>query len=806
MGHIRALKEELAAIGFDATKGHTQSWHPLYESLDSKAKAIAELRKAAKAADTVYLGADDDREGEAIAFHTCAILGLDPATTPRVTFHEITSAALNAAVANPTTINTARFHAQQARTMLDLLIGFTLSPCLWRAVGFRPGLSAGRCQTPALRLIYDKDKSIEAHAATTSWSLMITTNHAAAAAATTTTASITTIPADLLWTAKTVWTTEEEAAAIIQGLTAKPQSLTITDRKERIAIHKPPLPFITSSLQQEASSRLGMTPKVTMRAAQTLYEGGHITYMRTDNAILSQEAQEAAAAIVIARWGEEYLAFATPVTPVTPVVSAVKKVVKKKTASQTITPPTSQNAHEGIRPTHMEIQEPVGITEAELRLYRLIWMRTIQSVMAAEQRDTVIATATATATVATATAGPLEASWDQTRFAGWKILETERKPEAEAADAALFTTLQTLQPTTIHPWTHAEMKEQRSSPPSRYTEASLIRELEAKGIGRPSTFATLVETVLERGYVEKSVVAAQPITLRGFTLKAGATTKPRPTTRTEKVGGEKDKLRTTALGRTVIEWLLSQFGDIMEYDFTAAMEAQLDDVAKGNKVWSAVLTDTWVRYADRYATVMTAALPKGSGSSSTSSSGKGDLGDGYKIIVCKKGTLFVHEQPGQKTRFAKVPPSISVASATQADAIAAFAAFSASTSAAQGETLGSLDGQPVVRRTGKFGPYVSWTSSAGPTTLNCTPDDTIETLTPRLRAKVSPLSQTEGAVDRIIGAYRIKRGPYGLYMYKIPPAGSTTKPKFVGIPDTTPWSTLTLESAEAIYKHASKNK
>ena len=785
MGHIRSLKEDLTAIGFDATKGLTQTWNPTYEILKTKAKAITELRLAAKAAETVYLGADDDREGEAIAFHTCAILGLNPATTPRVTFHEITGPALKAAVANPSVIDMAKFHAQQARTMLDMLIGFTLSPCLWRGVGCKPGLSAGRCQTPALRLIYDKDKAIEAFASATTWALTVTTGP-----------HLPSGDISVPWRAATLWNTEAEAAATIQALTAKPQTLTIKDRKERVATHAPPSPFITSSLQQEASSRLGMAPKITMKNAQTLYEGGHITYMRTDNATLSQEAYEAAVAVVTEKWGEQFVAPTLQQTADSKVV--VKKVVKKKATSETKKPESAAGAHEAIRPTHMELPEPVGLSDPELRLYRLIWTRTIQSVMAAEQRDTVTATAISTPNPTLTT---LEATWDKTRFAGWHILETERKPESEAADVALFDSLAGFQPGTAVPWTTAEIQEKRSAPPSRYTEASLIRELEAKGIGRPSTFATLVETVLDRGYVEKSVIAAQPVTLRGFVLKATAS-KPRPTTRTEKVGGERDKLRTTALGKTVIEWLLSQFDDMVDYDFTAAMEAQLDDVAKGAKAWSVVLTDVWNRYGERYATVM--KTPR-AGAVEEHYQRPGELGDGYKVVVCKKGTLFVHEQPGQKARFANVPPSLSVATATKEDAIAA---FSAATAAQTGEILGVLNAQPVVRRVGKFGPYVTWCPSGSGTsssiTLNCTTDDTLETLTPKLQAKAAP--PAADAVDHTVGAYRIKRGPYGLYMFKASVAGAKAKTVFVGIPEATPWATLTPESAEALYKHAAASR
>ena len=373
MGHIRALKEEIEAIGFK--KGQLeQTWSPHYESIAAKRDAIASLKKAAKGATEVYLGADDDREGEAIAWHTCQILGLDPATTKRVVFHEITEQALLQAVGSPGRIDMNKFNAQQARTMLDMLIGFTLSPCLWRGVGYKAGLSAGRCQTPALRIIYDRDLAIEAHTVQTSWRIQVKTEH------------------DLLWTAAGA-VTEAGALTTLKELAGqKPKTLTIMNRVERIATSQPPAPFITSSLQQEASNRLSMNPKITMKVAQTLYEAGHITYMRTDNAALSEEAKVAASEIVTARWGKEYLGLVD------------KKVVKKKkvagaaahevsgapdTSTRILTSQVAPAAHEAIRPTHFELTEITDLTNQEQRLYKLIWNRAIQSVMAPEQRDLV---------------------------------------------------------------------------------------------------------------------------------------------------------------------------------------------------------------------------------------------------------------------------------------------------------------------------------------------------------------------------------------------------------------------------------
>ena len=725
MGHIRALKEDLTAIGFKAT-ATKQTWAPTYEVIASKRDAIAGLKKAAVGAE-VYLGSDDDREGEAIAWHTCQVLGLDPATVKRVVFHEITEKALKEAVANPVGLDMDKFHAQQARTMLDMLIGFTLSPCLWRGIGYSAGLSAGRCQTPALRIIYDRDREIEGHSASCYWTLQAVSG-----------------PDDLVWKGVKE-ETEASAVAFLRALVSqKPQTLVIQDRQERISTSQPPRPFITSSLQQEASSRLSMNPKVTMRLAQTLYEAGHITYMRTDNPVMSDEAIDEAGSVVKARWGAEYLYAAPSSSP------------KKKKKTENI-----QGAHEGIRPTHFDI---VAVEGPEARLYELIWKRAIQSVMAAETRDCV-----KLVSIPQGKEVKMETTWDKTRFAGYKILDQKSDEE----ESMVWEARRGLAVGTALAWKVFTATEVYTKPPSRYTEAALIRDLESRGIGRPSTYATLVETVLERGYVEKATIAAATVTVRGLELKAGADLKA--TTRTEKAGGEKDKLRTTAIGRKVIEWLLEKFGDMLAYEFTADMEKQLDHIAHGSD-WSFLLERTWEQYADRYRAIMSTT---GSG---PVSSGKGtDLGNGYKLVITKKGPLFVLETEGQKARFAPLPSGVTIEGATRADAEQAFAA-------AEGECLGTWENAPVVRKKGPYGHYVCWKDQR----VSCKADDTLDVIGQRL---------TADTVDHTIGPFKIRRGQYGLYMYKL---GGKGKPTFVSIPDTTDYKALTVEGAEQIYKVLSR--
>lgn len=796
MGHIRALKEDLSAIGFRTT------WNPTYEMIGTKADAVAALRREVAGGAKVFLGSDDDREGEAIAWHTCILLGLDPLTTPRVTFHEITASAIKAAVESPGRIDMNKFNAQQARTMLDMLIGFTLSPCLWRGIGNKPGLSAGRCQTPALRIIYDRDQEIAKHTSTLSWEVKA---HCS-------------IPLDpesdetshtrnLTWTAKESLADEASATAFLSSILSSPRSITVQERKERTSKSAAPLPFITSTLQQEASNRFGMNPKVTMKTAQTLYEAGFITYMRTDNAILSEEAKEAVQGLIMERWGEEYIATDEEVSKKEAKSKSKSKIKgkgkSKEKEKETVTP---QAAHEGIRPTHIETEELADMGTNEQKLYELIWRRTVQSQMAAEKRNVVKLTGIIT-DLETSSPTPLVfvTEMDCQEFAGWQVLDAEKKADDILAEKTFVEACEEFQPGVEIPWESIIASEKRSSPPSRYTEASLIRELESRGIGRPSTYATLVETVLERGYVEKTNIPATPVTLKSLIVRNVEETKAKEPkeklkvekeSRVERSGAEKDKLRTTSLGRTVIEWLLGQFPDMITYELTAEMETALDEIAKGKRLWQSLLSETWERYEERYDAIM--AVPKTSGGggavggAGTSSPGRFiDFGDGYKMVVSKKGPLFVLESStGEKTRFATVPSHLSLATATRGDAEAA---FKASAEKSMGESLGDLNGHPVVKKSGKFGAYVTWKEFS----VNCKASDSLDEVREKLLAKEDP-----SAVDRLVGEYRIRKGPYGLYMFKVTAPGSNKKPVFVNVPEDTPWATLTPESAASVYRAA----
>ena len=748
MGHIRCLKEDLAAIGLNVS-AEKQMWKPTYISISSKSDAIASLRQAVKTKTKtghieVYLGSDDDREGEAIAWHTCQILKLDPASTHRVVFHEITDHALKHAVAHPGIIDMNKLFAQEARSMLDLLIGFTLSPCLWRSVEFKPGLSVGRCQSPMLRLVYDREREINAFAESISWKIQCYTSPSPSQ--------------NLIWISN-IQTDKKEAIEILTHLNNS-LSLTITHRTDSVSTSAPSAPFITSTLQQEASNRLSMNPKITMKVAQKLYELGHITYMRTDNPEMSEEAVEQASDYVISQWGADFVF-------VDKGKGKGKGKGKKDGGGE-----SKSKAHEAIRPTHFDFISDNDLSEQENKLYRLIWKRSIQSVMARETRDVVKLTGVLDLV------REYETSCNRVTFQGFRIIDQEDE-EKNIDKKSAFQTVSGLSVGTTLQWEKVTATEVRTSPPTMYTEASLINVLEKKGIGRPSTYASLIETVLERGYVEKITIKPTSVEIQGFE-RISKQTEIVVTVRTENVGGENGKLHTTPLGITVIRWLLETFEDMIEYDYTAHLETQLDLVSKGEIDYSVVLDDAWKQIESRYKKIMSSSSSS-SLSSPSSTKNKNELGEGYKCIQSKKGLLFVHESE-LPTQFASVPSNLTIQTATLQDAKIAFTTNT---------NMGDVDGDAVIRKMGPIGLYVTWKGR----TMSCKDDDTLDTLIPKLRELMN-------SVDHCVGPFKIKSGPYGLYMFKCQGQGQGKgKPKFVSIPSDTSYTTLTIEGADTLYKH-----
>lgn len=744
MGHIRALEESLNSVGIE------RNWDPAYAEIKTKKEAIAKLRAAAKGAQ-VILATDDDREGEGIAWHVCFILKLNPATTPRIVFHEITRPAILSAAANPKLLDMNKVNAQQARAMLDLLVGFTISRVLWNRVA--PKLSAGRCQTPALRLVVERDQEVENHRAAAFWRLSALFTHA---------------QKQIQGKADNDIPTEKEATDILQKV-HKNTKATILAVKDSVSVSQPPKPLITSTLQQEASNLFGLNPKTTMQAAQKLYEAGHITYMRTDNPLISLEAAQAVRAYVKTTYGEQFVGSEGQHTiqPNSNSAPKEKKTKAAKTAEKGHEDPKgpkgpeAQAAHEAIRPTHPETPDPNIEDAVQKKIYTLIWRRATQCQMSPSETDVRKASLELDADK-----GRL---WtiEQTKlkFAGYKILENNDKAKQEE-EQNQWQQWQILKPNLTIDWKTLNADESFTKPKGRYTEASLIAELEKRGIGRPSTFATLVSTIVERDYVEKTNVEGKQQDSHHLQIKPNVWP-PKQTTESHKVGAEKNKMRATSLGKSVTTYLDKEYSDLFAYAFTAKMEQNLDEISKGEKPWKSLLQETWDTYKERYA-------EHTSGNSAVNKAARErQLSPTIKVILSRKGPLFVKEQAQeqaqaqpaqgkakakQKAEFAPLPKSASFESATLREAEQAFADAQ---QAKKGELIGLLETEEIRKKKGPYGLYVECKGVRVP----IKGEESVEQIQEKLIAKIS-FQTTEQAYTRQVGDFTIKKGPYGLYFYK----------------------------------------
>ena len=746
MGHIRALEEDLEAVGLD------RDFEPRYTFIKEKSKAIQHLKDAAKGVTQIYIAADDDREGEAIAYSVAVLLKLDPKTALRSVFHEITKDAVVNAIRNPRTIDLHKVEAQQARSILDLMVGFTISPLLWKHVG--AALSAGRCQTPALRLLCDKEKEIQGFTSETVWKVKGSWFP---------TAGNFTFPADL----KDELDEKESALNFLENLHEDLEATVLT-ATTKAWTEPPPKPLITSTLQQEASALYSSPPKRTMQIAQKLYEGGHITYMRTDHAILSEEAVADATQYIQKHFGDDYLS----------------SVQGKKTVKTEV---KAQEAHEAIRPTHFdltELSEGEDWLPLERKIYRLIWARATQSCMAAAKGDirTIVF-------IASGDPGefPWQASWKRTTFLGWKKiglslanLDEEVDSQQEAAQATWLQALALKEGTKLK-WKALETAPQVSNPKPRYTEATLVRELEKKGIGRPSTYASLVGTLLDKKYTEKR---DKPATERKFTsyhVKKEGQWPPTEEVITKKVGAEKDKIVPTPLGLSLLDFCLKEFGPLFDYGFTAQMESRLDKVAEGKEAWKAVCRDTWNSYKDHYLDMK--------GQKAASGRLK-EFADGLKAVQGKKGPILLREDPSgdkEKTTFYGWPEGLAFSEITEEIATA----FASKPKLTQGTVIGTMNGQSMIEKSGKFGPYIQWGSVNVPKTEG----DTVFTLQEKLKAK-------EDASLHTLGDFVFRKGQYGPFMFK----KGGGKPQFVSLPEGLDPKLLTLEAATRIYQNGLTEK
>jgi len=530
-GHIADLPTKDLGVDVDG------DFSPNYIVNGDKKKVVNELKTLATKAQTVWLASDEDREGEAIAWHLSEQLNLDKSNTKRIVFHEITKSAIENAIQHPRVINQHLVDAQQARRVLDRLVGYELSPILWRKV--KGGLSAGRVQSVSVRILVEREREIESFNSVATYKVqaIFSTKEGKAVKATTNT---------------TFETAEQAQAFLEQNIGAL---FTVSSLEKKPAKKSPTAPFTTSTLQQEASRKLGFSVSRTMSNAQRLYEAGHITYMRTDSVNLSKQALTEANNVITQAYGEAY---------------AKTRTYKTKNKS-------AQEAHEAIRPTRLANMQ-IDAQRDEQRLYELIWKRTIASQMSDAKLERTVAQIKADKHDVLFTA-----RGEVITFEGFLKVYFEGKDEEEEADEGLLPKMtkgDVLSTKTI------AATERFSRPPSRYTEASLVKRLEELGIGRPSTYAPTITTIINRKYVEKGTVEGTDRNYVQLTLKGGdITTK----TLTERVGSEKGKLVPTDVGRLVNDFLVANFSNIVDYNFTAKVEQDFDSIALGKEDWKSMM-------------------------------------------------------------------------------------------------------------------------------------------------------------------------------------------------------------------------
>ena len=780
MGHIRALEETLDAIGLD------RDFEAKYQFLKDKGKAIKQLKDAAAEATTVYLASDDDREGEAISYSVCLLLKLNPKTTLRAVFHEITKKAVVSAIESPRHLDMNRVNAQQSRAILDMMIGFTMSPLLWRYVA--PSLSAGRCQTPALRLVVDREDQIVNFKASSSWS--ISANWITPAAA----FKFNSHMDDEL--------EDEESAVNYMEIIHETADGTIISNDVRPWSNSAPEPLITSTLQQQASAQFSINPKDTMKIAQRLYEAGHITYMRTDKAVISEDAKAEAKQWVLENYGEEFvLEKEEKQEESAPPKKTSKKKPKVATQTEAISEAKekdgevkAQEAHEAIRPTHMEVTAlPEGViwTPYDRKVYNLIWQRAIQSVMAPARGET--------CKVRTQILNDEDftwlSQWKHTTFEGWrragKVAQIDDNENTEGdnnedSKEEVWANALKLNPGDKVQWLNMKAEPKETKAHGRYTEAMLVRELEKFGIGRPSTFASLIATIQDKSYVETKNIPAKDLIVKEYTLKPDQW----PATIKEikkKVGAEKNKLVPTDLGRSVLNFILKHFNDLFEYGFTSQMERRLDQVAEGKEDSKQVLRDMWASYKDRYEDLSSKQQIKSKDGEPNAR--VKEFSNNLKAVQSKKGPLLLIESiKKEDTQFLGWPSGVAFEDMTEELAIKFKEEIAKKKT---GINAGEWNGHPIVKKSGKFGDYLQCDSISIPYQSDEELDKTIARFEAKKNGNVKQFKD-----------YVIRTGQYGPYIMKT----SLKKPQFVSLPKGIDPTNLTEKEVDVLYKTGLESK
>lgn len=646
-GHIRDLAKK--DLGINIGEGYK----PVYEIPGDKKKVVDELTKLAKSK-TVWLASDEDREGEAIAWHLTEVLGLPVDRTKRIVFHEITKRAILEAIEKPRTVNMDLVNAQQARRILDRLVGFELSPVLWKKV--RPALSAGRVQSVAVRLIVEREREIIAFRSA-AYFRVVAQFYAAGD------------PEKTLFKAElsSRFETEAQAETFLQSCIGA--TFTVAKAEEKPAQRYPAPPFTTSTLQQEAGRKLGMSVSQTMSVAQHLYEQGLITYMRTDSVNLSQQALAQCKEEITKLYGEKYSRWFN---------------YKTKTKG-------AQEAHEAIRPSYIERQEIEG-TPAEKKLYDLIWKRTVASQMVCAELDRTTITIDMSGS-----SNQFVAQGEVVRFDGFLRLYSESTDDDQAAESGEGLLPKLTAGDRVLP-SQITATERFISAPARYNEASLVKRLEELGIGRPSTYAPTITTIINRGYVVKQNRDGQKRNYAQLTLTGE---KIASKTLSENYGKEKNRLSPTDIGMVVNDYLEEQFGPIIDYNFTASVEKEFDRIAEGDITWDKMIDEFYGPFHKMVDSAITTQTAKTREVRILGNDPK--TGHIVKARIGRYGPMVeIEGNEGEKGRFASLKKGQLIESITLEEALELFALP---------RDLGQLDGEELMVGIGKYGPYVRYGKS-----------------------------------------------------------------------------------------------
>ena len=733
-GHIRDLKKKNLGIDIE------NDFAPEYEIPKEKAKVVGELRKAAAESKIVWIASDEDREGEAIAWHLACVLNLDLETTRRIVFHEITHDAITSAITNPRNVDMNLVHSQQARRILDRIVGFEISPVLWKKV--QPALSAGRVQSVAVRLIVERERDIIAFKSESSFrvnGIFRTGNEIA---------DNNFIKAE----AGKKFPDEKEAGKFLELCAASQYRVSAVTVKP--GTRSPAPPFTTSTLQQEAYRKLGFSVSQTMAVAQKLYEAGKITYMRTDSTNLSKLALSKSREVILAEYGEKY-----------------SKTRQFRTKSK-----GAQEAHEAIRPAYPDVSSISG-NQNEKKLYELIWKRTIASQMAdAEVERTTISIEMNNSPVL------FSATGEVVKFDGFLKVYTESTDSENGDDEkSIIPPVKTGMPLYYDTITATQ---RYTSPPPRYTEASLVKKLEELGIGRPSTYAPTISTIQKRGYVMREDRPGEKRQIRIISLIKG---KLSVAAKTEVAGKEKSKLFPQDIGMMVSDYLVENFPEIVDYNFTAEVEEQFDRIAEGKLLWTGMLGKF---YKPFHKTIENALEKKVRKTGSRILGTHPETGEPVSVKMGRFGPVaqIGDTENGGKPRFASLAKDQLLETITLEEALNLFRLP---------RSLGMHEGSEIVVGIGRFGPYVRYAGKFFSLKKGVDDPYTIEA------GRAIELIREKGESDRKkvikdFGEIQLLNGRYGPYI--------TSDKKNYRIPKGTSAENLTREDCAAIIEKAEKIK